>query len=386
MSRRVLSALVKKDLRLFITDRRAVVVSFLLPALLALFMGASVKIGANIKTGDGGVHIASVVVDHDHSPGSGRIVVALAKSQVFTSEQMVDDIAATDLVRRGKTDVAFVIPERFAAAALAAARDAGAAPSVTIISDPTQRVTPALARAQLTPLVLTSLAPDLGPDVVRCATQGAPFTATITSAGSGDAGFDWGAHALAGMGIQFILIGAVDSAVGLINDRQRGLLKRVRAAPISRGTLIASRLASGAVTALAVLVFLYVFGHFTMGVAIRGSLLGFGLVAVSFALVASAIGLLIATIGKTPQATRGLGIFVVLVATMLSGAWFPTSFFPDWLQTATKVVPTRWAVDGLDAMSWKGLPLADALPAVGVLLLTATLCAAWATARFRWEE
>ena len=84
MSRRVRLALVKKDLRLFITDRRAVVGSFLLPALLALFMGASFKLGSNITTGDGGVHISSGVVDHDHSPGSGRIVAALAKSQIFT--------------------------------------------------------------------------------------------------------------------------------------------------------------------------------------------------------------------------------------------------------------------------------------------------------------
>ncbi|MCA9514395.1 MAG: ABC transporter permease, partial [Myxococcales bacterium] len=119
---------------------------------------------------------------------------------------------------------------------------------------------------------------------------------------------------------------------------------------------------------------------------IAGSALGFGLVAVSFSLVASSVGLLVATFGKTPQATRGFGIFIVLIATMLSGAWFPTAFFPGWLQDATKLVPTRWAVDGLDAMSWRGLGLADALLPVGVLLLTALICTTWATWRFRWDD
>lgn len=383
---RVLLALTKKDLRLFLTDRRAVVVSFALPALLALFFGASFDIGSSLGSTGRSVHIDSRVIDLDQSPASARVREALAQDEMLTASDCASPDEAKDLIRRGDADVAFVLPPGFGAATVDAAKNGGEPPAITILSDPTQTVTPSLARARLEKTALMALAPDLGDEIIRCARQGAPFTAKITSAGSGDSGFDWGAHALAGMGIQFILIGAVDAAVNLIQDRQRGLLKRVRAAPVSRGTLIGSRLLSGAIIALAVLVFLYVFGHFAMGVQIRGSLLGFGLVAVAFSLMASAVGLLAAALGKTAQATRGIGIFVILVATMLSGAWFPVSFFPDWLQTATHFVPTRWAVDGLDAMSWKGLDLADALPAVGVLLLTAALCSAWAAARFRWED
>jgi ABC-2 type transport system permease protein len=123
-----------------------------------------------------------------------------------------------------------------------------------------------------------------------------------------------------------------------------------------------------------------------MDVAIRGPGLGFALVAVAFALMASALGLLIATFGQTPQATRGFGVFVILVASMLSGAWFPAFLFPRWMQTATLFVPTRWAVDGLDAMTWRGLGLDAALGPAAVLLATAVVCGAWAMARFRWEE
>jgi ABC-2 type transport system permease protein len=71
---------------------------------------------------------------------------------------------------------------------------------------------------------------------------------------------------------------------------------------------------------------------------------------------------------------------------MLGGAWVPTFVFPEWLQRLTVVMPTRWAVDGLDAMTWRGLGLDAALAPVGVLLAFAALFAALALARFRWEE
>ena len=82
----------------------------------------------------------------------------------------------------------------------------------------------------------------------------------------------------------------------------------------------------------------------------------------------SSFGLLIAAIGKTPEATRGLAIFATLIMVMLGGAWVPSFVFPQWLQTATLVVPTRWAVDGLDAMTWRGLGFEAAIGPIAALL------------------
>ena len=188
------------------------------------------------------------------------------------------------------------------------------------------------------------------------------------------------------MGVQFIMIGGLDGAVMMLTERQRGLFRRLKAAPISRWLVIGSRLLSGAIIGFLVVLLLYAFGSVTMHVGIKGSRAGFVLVAAGFALMSSALGLLISSFGRTPQATRGAGIVVILVATMLSGAWLPAFLFPTWLQRATLFVPSRWAVDGLDAMSWRGLGLQAALAPAGVLALSAIVFAALAAARFRWEE
>jgi ABC-2 type transport system permease protein len=113
---------------------------------------------------------------------------------------------------------------------------------------------------------------------------------------------------------------------------------------------------------------------------------GFLLVTIASSIMAATFGLLVAALGHTPAATRRVAMFVVLVMVMLGGAWVPSFLFPAWLQQITWLVPVRWAVDGLDAMTWRGLPFAEALVPTGLLLAFSVACGALALWRFRWEE
>jgi len=81
-----------------------------------------------------------------------------------------------------------------------------------------------------------------------------------------------------------------------------------------------------------------------------------------------------------------VAILAVLLMVMLGGAWVPSFLFPAWLQRVTLVIPARWAVDGLDATTWRGASLVATLPTIGALLAFAALFGALAVARFRWEE
>jgi ABC-2 type transport system permease protein len=168
--------------------------------------------------------------------------------------------------------------------------------------------------------------------------------------------------------------------------RRQGIWKRLRAAPVSRRLLLGSRILSGTVIAMLLLAGIYAAAIAFFGVRIDGSSAGFVAVALAFSLLTATFGLLIAAIGRTPEATRGIAIVATLLLVMLGGAWVPTFVFPEWLQTATLVVPTRWAIDGLAAMTWRGLPFAAALAPVGVLLAFSAAFAWIAVRRFDWEE
>ena len=128
------------------------------------------------------------------------------------------------------------------------------------------------------------------------------------------------------------------------------------------------------------------FAMLVFDVQIAGSVAGFLAVSIAFVIMATSFGLLLAAIGRTPNATRGVAILATLLMVMLGGAWVPTFVFPQWLQELTFVVPTRWAVDGLDAMTWRGVGFEGAVLPSLVLLGFALLFGSLALVRFRWEE
>ena len=187
------------------------------------------------------------------------------------------------------------------------------------------------------------------------------------------------------MSVQFILFMGIDVGIGVLLMRQRGLWKRLRAAPLSRGLLLGSRALSAAMISLLILAVTFAFARVVFGVRIEGSMAGFLGVCVAFSLMTAAFGLLIAALGRTPEAARGISILVTLILVMLGGAWVPAFIFPPWLQEVTLFVPTRWAMDGLDAMTWRGLGFASAIGPIAALLFSTVVFGVLAVMKFRWE-
>jgi ABC-2 type transport system permease protein len=204
--------------------------------------------------------------------------------------------------------------------------------------------------------------------------------------GGANAQYNGYAHSFAGMGIQFLLFAAIELAMGILIERELGIWKRFRSAPLSRFTLLGARGASGTIITLMTLLVSFGFAMIVFGVRIHGSLIGFAAIAIACAVMAATFGLLVAALGKTPAATRRIATFVVLIMVMLGGAWVPSFIFPAWLQQFTVIIPARWAVDGLDAMTWRGLGLNAAVAPTLVLLGFAVFFAVLTLIKFRWED
>jgi len=193
------------------------------------------------------------------------------------------------------------------------------------------------------------------------------------------------AHTFAGMGVQFILFMGLDVGIRLLLLRQTGLWQRLRAAPISRTVLLGSRTVSAALISGLILFVLFGFARVVFGVRIQGSFAGFIAVCIAFSLMTAAFGLMVAALGKTVEGTRGFSIMVTLIMVMLGGAWAPTFIFPRWLQKVTVVVPTRWAMDGMDAFTWRGLDISAAWWPVGMMVFFTLLFGLVAVTQFQWE-
>ena len=379
-------ALVRKDLVLYFSNRRALVMSIAAPIVIAAFFGAIFGSG-----GDKPMRVPIAFADRDGSTLSQAVVAGLKADAAFEVKEG-DEAQALAQVRQGKVRAAVVLPPGFGAQARDALLAGADKPVVAVHYDPSQAAAMTIVRGLLAQHVMKALGESLGSasggaGPARAASFSLPFTTqAVESTSRTDRPYNGYAHSFAGMGVQFILFMGIEVGVGVLLARRLGLWKRLRAAPLSRSLLLGSHIASGAITALILLAIIYAAAIGMFHVRIDGSVVGFFAIAIAFALLTSSFGLLIAAIGKTPEATRGLAIFATLVMVMLGGAWVPSFVFPPWLQTASLVVPTRWAVDGFDAMTWRGLGLDAALAPVAVLLAFSALFAAIAIWRFDWEE
>lgn len=380
-------ALVRKDLVLYFSNRRALVMTIAAPIVIAAFFGSIFGSGIDKPT-----RIPIAFVDRDASALSKAVTESVKADPAFEVKQG-DEATAIALAREGKVRAAVVLPPGFGEQARNALLAGAAKPAVAVHYDPSQATAMTLVHGLLAQHVMEALGDSVGgafPGGVgapRASAFSLPFTTeAVESTASTDRPYNGYAHSFAGMGVQFILFMGIEVGVGVLLARRLGLWKRLRAAPLSRSLLLGSHIASGAITALVLLAIIYAAAIGIFHVRIDGSLAGFVGIAIAFALLTSSFGLLIAAIGKTPEATRGLAIFATLVMVMLGGAWVPSFVFPPWLQTASLVVPTRWAVDGLDAMTWRGLGFDAAIAPIAVLLAFSALFATIAIWRFDWEE
>jgi ABC-2 type transport system permease protein len=430
MSYTAFQALVRRDLRLFFQDRRAVTMSFVAPIVIASFFG---YIFGGVANDSPPSKIAVAVVDRDNSEVSRKVIAALgADAALDVKSRPLEE--AREAVRGGKTTVAAVFPPGFSERAGKAFFRGGDKPEIQLLFDPSHNAELQMVRGVLMQHVMEIVSRETmgGPSSQRLlddalrdadkspgmkpadqaalrrmlqgveawnqrqksnpraqANSGLSMPYTVSQeAVTARQGVPYNsmAHSFAGMCVQFILFMGIDAGMVVLYQRRTGLWKRLQAAPLSRYTMIGSRAASAAIVAMVIMLTVFGFARVVFGVRIEGSFAGFLGVCVAFALMTATFGLLVAVLGKTPEATRGIAILATLILVMLGGSWVPAFLFPQWLQKATFAVPTRWAVDGLDAMVWRGSGFDAALGPIGALLAFAAVFGAIAVWRFRWES
>ncbi|HXT42326.1 MAG TPA: ABC transporter permease [Candidatus Angelobacter sp.] len=434
MNWRAFFALIRKDLTLHFNNRRAVIITIAVPIVIASFFGFIMG-GASGEHKNTGVSVD--VVDLDRGAATREITTNLL-NDANLRVGVLGEAEARQAVVQGKVPVAVIFPKDFGDSAARAFFRPIEKPEIIVLQDPSRDVEASMVKGILMQHVMQAISKrafsgddgrklmhesldsldggaglsDSDKQMLReLLTSAERWMTRAEASGATNSGpfggggmrlpyevrsekltakqetrYNGYAHSFAGMTMQFVLMAAIEFGVGILYERQRGLWRRLRAAPLSRGMLLGSRATSGALISLITLAICWGFAVIVFKVRIDGSWLGFIGCNVGIAVLAASIGLLLAAIGRTPEATRGIAIFAILMLVMLGGAWMPSFIFPQWLQKVTLVMPTRWAMDGLDGATWRGLGLGSALGAIAVLFGFAILLGAIAVARFRWEE
>jgi ABC-2 type transport system permease protein len=177
----------------------------------------------------------------------------------------------------------------------------------------------------------------------------------------------------------------VFAALPLVQQREKGILKRLGATPLARWKLVASNILLRLIVAAINTVFILGIGMVFFNVQIVGNLA----LAAGFVFLGSgaflALGFALASFLKTEEQATGVVQVVQMPMMFLSGIFFPFDFLPDFLRTVARLLPLTYLGDGLRQTMVNSTQVAPLAMDAAVLAGWLVVCMAIAARSFRWE-
>lgn len=201
-------------------------------------------------------------------------------------------------------------------------------------------------------------------------------------------GMDYTNFLLPGIFVQSVAFRSTQTAVGLAEDLERGVIDRFRAMPMARSAVLVGRTVADLARNLFVIALMAGVGYLIGFRFQAGPVAAVGAVLV-VALFGFALSWLFALIGLTvrgAEAAQSAGFVLVFPVVFASSIFVPVETFPTWLQAFAEHSPMTVTVDAARALALGG-PLAASLAKtvvwVAALLALAVPLAVWRYRRGR---
>lgn len=170
-----------------------------------------------------------------------------------------------------------------------------------------------------------------------------------------------------------------------VDMRIRKLLKRFLATPMRRTDFLMSIMIGRLLFLIPEVVTLLGFSWLMFGVVVQGSLFTLSAVVLLGAVAFAGIGLLVASRAKTIETVSGLMNLIMLPMWILSGIFFSSERFPDFMQPVIKALPLTLLIDSLREIAQDGAGLATLWPRIIGLALWGGITFVLALKWFRWS-
>ena len=174
-------------------------------------------------------------------------------------------------------------------------------------------------------------------------------------------------------------------AIQLVVRRELGILKRLRATPLSATTYIAATLASTLIVFVLQAIALFVLGRVLYGTPFPHAVGSLVLAIVIGAAVFAALGVATASLIRSAEGSSAVVNFILLPMAFLTGSFGPTHRYPAFLRAIGDVLPLKYFINIVNAVYLRGHSLWTKPGALGVLAAWGATGLIVATLRFRWE-
>ncbi len=171
-----------------------------------------------------------------------------------------------------------------------------------------------------------------------------------------------------------------------VQEREENILRRYKVTPITPVPLLFASIALGVILYLPTVALMLFLAHKMYGMPVPTNLFSLFVFVCFGAAAFRALGLIIAAVVNSSQEANVLIQIVYMPMLLLSGATFPLSIMPNWLQIVTQFIPASYLVTGMSGILQHGESIFQNLKSVFALLITVVVGTFIATKLFRWEK
>jgi ABC-2 type transport system permease protein len=374
-SLRVALLIAAKDLRQRFRDRSALIFAIVAPLGLALIF--SRLIGPNAA-----FHATWVVTDLDGGELAmvlrDEVIGGVAKAGVADVTDAPTEEAARAAVANGDVDSAFIIPQGFTAAI-----QSGRPTTIEVVGSRTSGLATDVARAvaarfgegvvgvQLAVATVGELsgAPLSAADQARLAeaARAAPPPVAVVEVTTDLRALDLATFFSASMAILFLFFSAQAGLLSVFDERRRGTLRRILAAPVGPGTVIVGKLLGAFAMSVVAMATLVVATTLLIGANWGPPV---GVAALIFAAIVAALGVsaLVISFAKSEASAGNATAAVGITLAIVGGTFAPSAQAPEAFAALSLFTPHGWFLRGLGDLHGTGGGVATAAPAVLALL------------------
>jgi imidazolonepropionase-like amidohydrolase/ABC-type multidrug transport system permease subunit len=171
-----------------------------------------------------------------------------------------------------------------------------------------------------------------------------------------------------------------------VQDREANVLRRFKVAPISPMPLLVAGLVSGVVSFLPTTILFFLLAEFVYHMPAPHNFLAV-LLFICFAVVAfRTLGTIVAAVVNSANEAQILIQILYLPMLFLSGATFPVSIMPVWVQVAAGFLPATYLYSGMKSMLITDESIWANWAGIGAFVLTTAVGLFIASKLFRWEK
>lgn len=183
--------------------------------------------------------------------------------------------------------------------------------------------------------------------------------------------------------VMFVFFGAAIGAETIVRERQNHTLERLMGSSVRREAVLGGIFTGTAAKGLIQIALFWVVGILAFNVDLGPSPAAVIVLSILMVIMSAAFAIMLATLVKTQRSAGSIAVLASLVLAPLGGCWWPLFILPEWMQALAKITPHGWATTGFNKLMLFSADFGAVIPEMLVLVGFAALFAVIALWRFR---